>query len=100
MRSLTDDEYFALVNAKSVEEFLMTKDLFGLDGKFDEENSREIATTFVVNHKDSIAYALDECELLTIGHKFASRNHFESIGRQRYINNGMERFISRHYARK
>lgn len=94
-----DDIYFTLIKAKSAEEFMMTKDLLGLEGKFNEESSREIVTTLVVNHKDHIANELDKYGVFEVGHKFTSRNHFESIGRQRYINVGMERFISKHFSK-
>ena len=99
MTDISYDIFFALIKVKSAEEFMMTKDLLGLEGKFTEESSRELVTTLVVNHKDRIANELDKYGVFEVGHKFISKNHLESIGRQQYINVGMERFISKHFSK-
>lgn len=99
MTDIPNDAFFALVKAQSAEEFMMMKDLLGLEGKFNEEISRELVTTLIVNHKDRIANELDKHGVFEVGHKFTSDNHFVSIGRQRYINIGMEHFISKHFSK-
>ena len=99
MTDIPNDAFFTLIKAKSAEEFMMTKDLLGLEGRFNEQNSRELVTTLVVNHKDRIANELDKHGVFEVGHKFTSDNNFESIGRQRYINVGMEHFISKHFSK-
>ena len=99
MKNISNEAFFALIDAKSIEEFLVTKELLNLRGKFNEKDSREIVTTFIVNHKDVLIDELANLGMFNVGHEFASKNFTESFGRQQYINDGMEWFMCRHSER-
>ena len=95
MKNISDEAFFALTNAKNANEFLIVKDLFGLHGKFNENDSRYIVTKFIANHQEALADELAILGEFKVGHEFASRNFTESHGRQQYINDGMDWFMSR-----
>ena len=97
--SYTDynDAFFSLVKAKTVEEFLVEKELFGLNGPFDGSQSREIVTVLIVRHKNELAESLYKLGIFTVDFIFVNDNRNESHGRQSYINRGMDDFIAKHY---
>ena len=93
MKNISNEAFFALIDAKSIEEFLVTKELLNLRGKFNEKDSLELATAVVVNHKQDIADKLAKIGEFTIKKRFVANNYSQFIGRQKYINIGMNRFI-------
>lgn len=99
MQNISNDAFFSLINAKTPEEFLVVKDLFNLHGKFNEKNSLELVTVLIVNHKQNMADKLADAGVFTVKKRFISNNYSQFIGRQTYINVGMEKFISKHYKR-
>ena len=62
---LSYDAFIALVNAETVEQFLVEKDMLGLAGQFNQQDSFELVTVLVVRHCSSLADELginvDDC---------------------------------------
>ena len=92
-----NDAFFSLVQVETVEEFLIEKELFGLNGPFDGNQSREIVTTLIVRHKNELAESLYKFGIFTVDFIFVNDNRNASHSRQSYINRGMDDFIAKYY---
>ena len=98
---LSYDAFIALVNAETVEQFLVEKDMLGLAGQFNQQDSFELVTVLVVRHCSSLADELCHRGIFKVGDYFVKMNKCASAGgRQRYINEGMDKIIAKHYKPK
>lgn len=97
---LTHEVFFLLIGTKTVEQFLVTKELLGIDGPFNECDSRDLATVFVVNHRNRLADELCSRGIFKVGDYFVLADRMESSGRQAYITKGMDELIAKHYKPK
>lgn len=97
---LTHEVFFSLISAKTIEQFLVTKELLGIDGPFNECDSRDLATVFVVNHRNRLADELCSHGIFKVGDYFVLADRMESSGRQAYITKGMDELIAKHYKPK
>ena len=98
---LSYDAFIALVNAETVEQFLVEKDMLGLAGQFNQQDSFELVTVLVVRHYSSLADELCHRGIFKVGDYFVKMNKCASAGgRQHYINEGIDKIIVKHYKPK
>lgn len=88
-------DYWALAACKSVEEFIVTKELFGISRRLNAIDSYELAATFIAQRKANIAYGLLKHDVFTVDDDFIKFNEVEKRGRPEYINDGMRIFIAK-----
>ena len=94
---LSYDAFIALVNAETVEQFLVEKDMLGLAGQFNQQDSFELVTVLVVRHCSSLADELCCRGIFKVGDYFVKMNKIASAGgRQHYIDEGMDKIIAKH----
>lgn len=94
---LSYDALVALVDANTVEQFLIKKDMYGLIGQFNQQDSNLLVTVLIVNHKHRLADELCCHNIFKIGDYFVNTNANATSGRQEYINHGMDKIIAKYY---
>ena len=98
---LSYDAFIALANVETVEQFLVEKDMLGLVGQFNQQDSFELVIVLVVRHCSRLADELCHHGIFKVGDYFVKMNKCASAGgRQHYINEGMDKIIAKHYKPK
>lgn len=97
---LSFDAFSALLNVETVEQFLVEKDMLGLAGQFNQQDSFELVTVLVVRHCSRLADELCHRGIFKVGDYFVKMNKCASACRQHYINEGMDKIIAKYYKPK
>jgi len=84
----------AVIRAKTKDEFLVAKDILGVNGRFNQHDTYDIFAAWAAQHR--FAWTCEILQYFTIGDWFCKHDIEERCGRQTYINDAMRYFCMLH----